>query len=256
VPLPVRLRSYEELSERQKEARFHNYHFVNLKGKDLKPLLRDKFRPVLKANGFSRVSDSLSVRVVEPHYVHCLRLDFSSVYPGRFFVRAGIALDILPLSDWSEFTRKRLNVDSDCLFTKDITLPTGNPEFDNGTNLAEASETIDYLISCFRDFDRDYFNQFVRFPVPLGALGVDFVRDLAAVMTSNSESEYGICGATIRLFTLRLALVHRFLGKTLPSRKLLEYGLANYELFDLKRRYEQLLREVRGGSSNRRPTSG
>jgi hypothetical protein len=28
------------------------------------------------------VSDSLSVRVVETHYVHCLRLDFSSVFPG------------------------------------------------------------------------------------------------------------------------------------------------------------------------------
>jgi hypothetical protein len=98
VPLPVRFRNLEELSEAQKDARYRNFHFVNLKGKDLKPLIKDRFRPFLKSKGFDKVSDSLSVRMAEPHYVHCLRLDFSSVYLGRFFVRAGIAIDFLPLA--------------------------------------------------------------------------------------------------------------------------------------------------------------
>ncbi|MBI3862588.1 MAG: hypothetical protein HY290_11915 [Planctomycetia bacterium] len=244
VDLPVRFQCYEELSESQKEERYHNFHFVNLKGTDLKPLLRDKFRPVLKTSGFGRISDSLAIRVVEPHYVHCLQLTFSSKQAGRFFVRGGIALDFLPLSKGSEFTPKGLRLDTDCLFTKDMTLPNGNPEFDNGTDLAEADQTIDYLVSSFRDFDRDYFSRFVHFPSPLDSLGVDFVRNFASLIARNSASEYGTWGATEKLFTLRLAMVHVFLGNTSPSRQLLEYGLANYELLGLKTRYEQLLREL------------
>lgn len=237
---PVRFKNYGELTEREKDARFHKYHFENLKGKDLKPLLRDKFRPVLKANGFNRVSDSLSIRIVEPHYIHCLQIHFSSLSQGRFYVRAGIALNMLPLSDWSEFNPKRLNVDADCLFTKDLTLPNGNPAFDNGTNLTEAEETIRYLTACFTDFDRVYFGQFANFPAPIDSLGVEFVERLTMLMRDNLESEYGSCGATIELFTLRLALLHGLLGNAPESRKLAEYGLANYELYDLKNKYELL----------------
>jgi hypothetical protein len=242
MPFPVRFRRYEELTEPQKEARFKAYHFENLKAKDVKPLLREKFRPVLKASGFSRVSDSLSVRVVEPHYVHCLRLDFSATFLGRFFMRAGIATDVLPLSDWTSFNTKRLQLDADCLFTQDVTLSNGNPEFDNGNNLAEAHETIEYLIASFQQFDHDYFGRFRRFPDPLDRLDVEFVRNAPVV----ERTDYGMC--SLNVFTLRLAMVHNFLGNTRQCQELLEYGLAHYKLHALKARYEQLLAELKGGN--------
>jgi hypothetical protein len=245
--LPARFRRHEELTEEEKESRYHNYHFVNLKGRDLKPLIKDLFRPVLKASGFNRVSDSLSVRVIEPHYVHCLQISFSSVYAGRFFVRAGVAIDVLPQSDWTAFSVKRINVDTDCLFTKNLTLPNGNPEFDNGTNSEEAAETIRYLISSFKDFDREYFGQFSSFPAPIDGLGVEFVQSLSKLMQNNSESEFGTWGATKPFFTLRLALIHQFLGNTRNARQLAEYGFANFELWDLKSRYEQLLCDIVDG---------
>ncbi len=37
-------------------------------------------------------------------------------------------------------------------------------------------------------------------------------------------------------------MVHNFLQDTKNARRLLEYGLTNYKLFHLKRRYEDLLR--------------
>ena len=244
MAMPVRFRNYEELSERQREQRFDRFHRRSLKAKDLQPLLRGRFRPILRKCGFIQASESLSHRAVEPHYVHFLRLCFSAVFPGRFFVRAGIALDFLPLSDWTAFDPKRVSLDVDCLFTKEVTLPNGNPEFDNGINLAEANETIDYLIVAFKRFDRDYFQKFKRFPAPVEALGVDFVRRLTKLVEQNSESEFGVNGATVEFFTLRLALIQKFLGHMSKARKLLEYGLACYELFDLKKRYSKLLRDL------------
>ena len=244
MALPHRFRNFEELSESQKDERFHNYHYVNLKAKNLRPLLREKFNPVLKSCGFSRTSDTLFSRKVEPHYVHCLRLSFSSKSPGRFIVKAGVALDILPLSDWSAFEMTRLSLDSDCLFTTNVLLSNGNPEFDNGTDLVEANETINYLISSFKDFDLNYFSQFDHFPKPIDRLEVEFVQRISALVSKNSISEYGRFGATIQFLTLRLALIHKFLGNTKSSRKLLEFGLSNHELFSLKSRYKDLLQSL------------
>jgi hypothetical protein len=239
------------LTERQKEQRFHNYQIANLKAGDVKPLIKERFHPVLKEHGFSRASDSLSFRVAQPHYVHYLRLDFSAVYQGRFYVRAGIALDFLPLSDWSAFNAKRVSLDTDCLFCKDVTLPNGNPEFDNGTKLDEANETIDRLIASFRGFDRDYFQQFTHFPEPLDVLNSKFVRRMSESIEQELTPKFGIWGATVEMFTLRLALIHSFIGNASLKRELIEYGLANYELFDLKRRYEELLRDLRRGSGRK-----
>lgn len=245
VTLPIRFRNYEELTDRQKVERFHRYHFINLKAKDLKPLLKNKFHPVLKAKGFSKVSDSLSVRLVPPHYVHCVRIAFDSVYAGRFFVRAGIALDFLPLSNWTRFNLKRLNLDTDCVFTKNVRLANGHPEFDNGANATEATKTIEYLISAFKNTERDYFNRFMQFPEPFAALDVNFMRSFPSLTKNELESEYGSWGPTEAFFTLRLAMIHEFVGNKQACRQLLEYGLANYQLFDLKKRYERLLNRVK-----------
>jgi hypothetical protein len=244
------------LTVQEKEARSHRHHYDNLNGNDLKPLLREQFRPFLKASGFRRVSDSLSVRIVEPHYVHCLRLSFSSVYAGRFHVRGGIALDMLPMSDGSEFNLKRLSVDTDCLLTNDITLPNGNPEFDNGKNLEEAAETIEYLIASVGDFDREYFSRFEHFPEPLSGFGIDFVRNLDASIRNGKRSTYGSWGATIEMLTFRLALVHRFLENIPTSRQVLEYLLANLELCALKEKCGRLLREMERSPARRRRTNG
>ncbi len=245
MPLPARFRCSEELTQAEKNERFHRYHFVNLKATDVKPLLADRFRPILKAAGFRRLSDSLSARLVHPHYVHCFRVSFSAVSPGRLFVTAGIALDLLPLSDWSAFTLTRINPDTDCLFTTPVTLPNGNPEFDSGASQTEALETIDQLTAAFMSVERGYFQKFIAFPEPVGSLSVRDVLALHAEVNANHVSQYGRCGATIEFFTLRLALLQRHLGNAAASRALLEHGLKNYQLYDLGKRYRALLGEMR-----------
>jgi len=242
-----RFRPMSELSPAERQERIERYHSQNITAKQLRPLLNLRFRPVLKQLGFLRATESLLFRTTAAPYVHFIAIRFSSTFPGRFHVKAGIALDFLPTFLMSSFNPKKVELDGDCLFTTLIKLPNGNHDFDNGRNETEAHETIDVLLEAFTQFEASYFKQkFSAFPEPVNSLGGPFVEELTNLVRRNEESSFGTWGATDVLFVYRLALIHKRIGNYATALSLIQYGLSHYApLYLLQPLYEDLDRELR-----------
>jgi hypothetical protein len=245
-----RFRPMSSLSPAERQERLERYHSQNITAKQLRPLLNLRFRPVLKQQGFQRATDSLSFRTTAAPYVHFISIRFSSTFPGRFHVKAGIALDFLPMSLTIPFNPKKVELDSDCLFTTFIALPNGNHDIDNGRNEAEAHETIDVLLEAFAHFEASYFrHKFSAFPEPVNGLGIPFIEEITRLVKRNEESSFGSWGATEVLFVYRLALIHKRLSNYATALSLVQYGLSHYApLYLLQPLYEDLERELKMGS--------
>lgn len=221
----LRFQAFDALTPEQREERLHAYHRANLGAPEVRPILRSVFEPFAASLGFRRAATTLLVRRVEPHYVHAVSIVFRGKTPGRFYVKLGVAVDFL-LHD-NAFELKAFNFDTDCLFLQTLRLPTGTPEFDNGTTVEEATETVQLLNTVFATAEQSYFSRFNAFPDPLATFGVPELQKLESAVHSGVDHEFGRWGATVHMLAYRIALVHRFIGNIAHARDVAEYAAAN-----------------------------
>jgi len=235
---------FERLSDEQKRDRFHRYHALNLPASKTRPIIRERFVPVLKNAGFRRASEGRFYRFVAPHYFHFVTVGFSSKAPGRFWSRVGVAVDIQPPLTRVGFDPRRANPDTDCLFLRALSFENGLEEFDNGTNVLEGSETVDHLCAAFRRSEDQFLASFKSFPEPIASLGPAEIQVMSEHVTNAIPHPFGIWGATIQLLVLRLATVQKEIGNRARARDLLVFGLESLQVLGLRGAYEELLAEV------------